>query len=75
MITGNENTKRDFASEMSALCISIREEVLEISKRYSMSPLDLLRETGCLLIEDAGRLSEGFEKWKQEQLNKETDNE
>lgn len=73
-MTGNKNDKRDFASEMSALCISIREEVLEISQRYNMSPLDLLKDTGCLLIEDSARLAEGFEKWKREQ-NKGTDNE
>lgn len=73
-MTGNKNDKRDFASEMSALCISIREEVLEISQRYFMSPLDLLKETGCLLIADSVRLTEVYEKWKHEQ-NKETDNE
>lgn len=56
----NEAKENKFADELASLIRNVELEILDIAKEFNISGLQLIRDAGCILIEDAGHYRDKF---------------
>lgn len=67
----DEAKENKFSDEMAALIRNVELELLDIAKEFNISGLQLIRDAGCILIEDAGRFRN---RWEEEKEKEGSDN-
>ena len=64
----NDETKQSkFADEMAALIRNVELELVDIAKEFNISGLQLIRDAGCILIEDAAHYRDEWANEKEKE--------
>ena len=67
----DEAKENKFSDEMAALIRNVELELLDIAKEFNIPGIQLIRDAGCILIEDAGRFRD---RWEEEHEKEGSDN-
>ena len=68
----NDKAKENkFSDEMAALIRNVELELVDIAKEFNIPGIQLIRDAGCILIEDAGRFRD---RWEEEHETEGADN-
>lgn len=68
----NDKAKENkFSDEMAALIRNVELELVDIAKEFNIPAIQLIRDAGCILIEDAGHFRD---RWEEEKEKEDSDN-